>query len=295
MKSLIYNAPYFLKETKTLIRLNALSKLFSLLSTGLIFFILAMVVSGWWVSNQVIEAVQGEAEISVYYKEDLKDADAAKLIEEIDSIKGVKVAQLIGEKEAYDRMAGILGKEARVLEYFDDNPFSPFIEVKINIGEMDNILANASAMTGVEHVRDNREVLNKLQDIAVVVRLLGYLVITAVAVSTLVIIAHIIRLGVYNNREQINTLRLLGAPEGFIAIPFLLEGLILTAGGGILASALAAIMVKYIYAKAAGPLPFIPLPPQDVLTYGLVGLVMILSIALGILGGLFGLSSAKQS
>lgn len=294
MKNLLYNASYFVKETKTLIRLNALSKFFSLLSTGLIFFILAMVVSGWWISNQVVETIQGEAEISVYYKEDMSNADVAKLAEEIKGIEGVKEARLVDKKEAYDRMSEILGKEAKVLEYFDDNPFSPFIEVKINIGEMSNILSKIEPMSGIEHVRDNREVLNKLQDIAKVLKILGYLVITAVAASTLVIIAHIIRLGVYNNREQINTLRLLGAPESFIAIPFLLEGLVLTVGGGILASALSASMINYIYAKAAGPLPFIPLPqPGDLIT-GLVGLVMLLSLALGILGGLFGLSSAKQ-
>lgn len=293
MKILLKNLGYFVKETKTLIKLNALSKFFSLISTGLIFFILAMVISGGWISNQVIEAIQGEAEISVYYNEDVKDAELTKLIGAIKAISGVKEVRLVDENEAYNRMSDILGKEAKVLEYFDDNPFSPFIEAKINIVEMNAILAKIVPMAGIEHVRDNREVLDKLQDIAGALKVLGYLVITAVAVTTLVIIAHIIRLGVYNNREQINTMRLLGAPEGFIAIPFLLEGLVLTVGGGILASILSTFMIRYIYAKAAAPLPFIPLPPQDALISGLVGLVMLLSLALGILGGLFGLRSAK--
>lgn len=294
MNNLFYNLSYFIKETKTLIRLNFLSKLFSLLSTGLIFFILAMVISGGWVSNEVIKAIQGEAEISVYYKEDIKSDDVSKMLEDIKAISGVREVRLVDKKEAYDRMSAILGKEARVLEYFDDNPFSPFIEVKINIEDMGNILAKIEPMKGIEHVRDNREVLNRLQDIAGVLKVLGYLVITAVAASTLVIIAHIIRLGVYNNREQINTMRLLGAPESFIAIPFLMEGLLLTVGGGILASAMSAFMINYIYSKAAGPLTFIPLPQPEILIPGLVSLVMLLSIALGILGGLFGLSSARK-
>jgi cell division transport system permease protein len=295
MKNIFYNAGYFVRETRTLIGSNAWSKLFSLLSTGLIFFLLAMVISGWWASNQVIAAIQGEAEISVYYKEGMNNADVAKLIVDIGSIKGVNSVRLVDKDEAYKRMADILGKEARVLEYFNDNPFSPFIEVKINLGEMTGILTKIQSITGIEHVRDNREVLDKLQDIAKVLKVLGYLIITAVAVSTLVIIAHIIRLGVYNNREQINTMRLLGAPESFIAIPFLMEGLVLTVGGGILASALSAFMVNYIYAKTAAPLPFIPLPQPGVMIPGLIGLIMLLSIVLGILGGLFGLSSAKQN
>jgi cell division transport system permease protein len=236
MKNILYNTGYFIREAKTIVRLNLLSNIFSLLSTGLIFFILAMVISGWWVSNQVVTAIQGEAEINVYFREGMNNADAQKLAEEIDGIAGVQEARLVGEDEAYSRMEEILGKEARVLKYFDDNPFSPFIEVKIQIEEIDPILKELELITGIEHVRDNREVLERISGIAGILRILGYLVVTAVGISTMVIISHIIRMGIYNNREQINTLRLMGAPEIFISVPFLLVGLLMTVAGGALAS-----------------------------------------------------------
>ena len=295
MKNILYNAGYFLKEAKTIVRLNLLSNIFSLLSTSLIFFILAMVISGWWVSNQIVEAIQGEAEVNVYFREGMDNTDAQKLTEGIKGIVGVREARLVGEDEAYSRMEEILGKEARVLKYFDDNPFSPFIEVKINMEEIDPILKELDLMAGIEHVRDNREVLERLRSIAGVLRVLGYLVVTAVGISTMVIISHIIRMGIYDNREQINTLRLMGAPETFISIPFLLEGLLLTLAGGALASALSAFALKYVYAQMAGPLPFIPLPPLETLTSNLIMLVISLSAALGIAGSFFGLSSAKSS
>lgn len=295
MKNFLYNTGYFLREVKTIIRLNLLSNVFSLLSTGLIFFILAMVISGWWVSSQVVEAIQGEAEVSVYFKEGLGKADAIMLVEDIKDIKGVREARLVDEAEAYGRMEEILGKEAHVLEYFDENPFSPFIEVKILIDGIDPILKELDMMPGIEHVRDNREVLERLQSIAGVLKVLGYLVVAAVGISTMVIISHIIRMGIYDNREQINTLRLMGAPEAFIGFPFVLEGQLLTLGGGAIASALGVFSLKYIYAQMAGPLPFIPLPPLGTMTSQLVLLVMSLSAALGIAGSFFGLSSAKSS
>lgn len=295
MKNIIYNVGYFLREVKTIIQLNLLSNVFSFLSTGLIFFILAMVISGWWISNQVVEAIQGEAEISVYFNEDIDKTGAIKLVENIKNIEGVREARLVDETEAYGRMEEILGKEARVLAYFDGNPFSPFIEVKIHIEEIDPILKGLELMSGIEHVRDNREVLERLSSIAGALKVLGYLVVTAVGISTMVIISHIIRMGIYDNREQINTLRLMGAPEPFIAFPFLLEGLVLTLGGGALASALAVFSLKYLYAQMAGPLPFIPLPPLGTLVSHLVILVMSLSAVMGVAGSFFGLSSAKSS
>lgn len=295
MKNIIFNAGYFIREVKTIVRLNLLSNIFSLLSTSLIFFILAMVISGWWMSNQVVEAIQGEAEMNVYFKEGMDYADAHKLTEGINDIAGVKEARLVGKDEAYSRMEEILGKEARVLNYFDDNPFSPFIEVKIQIQEIDPILRKLNLMTGIEHVRDNREVLERLNSLSDVLRIVGYLVITAVGISTMVIISHIIRMGIYDNREQIQTLRLMGASEAFISIPFLLEGFMLTLTGGIIASALAAFALKYIYAQMTGPLPFIPLPSRETLTYSLVILVISLSVVLGSVGSFFGLSSSKDS
>ncbi|KUO78730.1 MAG: hypothetical protein APF81_20255 [Desulfosporosinus sp. BRH_c37] len=296
MKTII-NASYFLKEVKTMIRLNLLSNILTLFSTGLIFFILAMILSGWWVSNHVVNVVQGEAEINVYLDEKVVNTDTGviQMVESIRDIEGAREARVVDKDEAYRRMVEILGKEASVLNNFDNNPFSSFIELKINLEEIDSVLEKINHMVGVEYVRDNREVLDRLRNIAGVLKLVGVMVVVAVGISTLVIISHIIRLGIFNNKEQINTLRLLGAPETFIAFPFLLEGLLLTIGGGILAVALSDFAIEYLYVQMAGPLPFIPLPPRETLVSGMVIGVMSLSVVLGIVGSLLGLSSTKNN
>jgi cell division transport system permease protein len=293
MKHLLKNADYFLKEVKTIIRINLLSNIFSFISTALIFLILAMVISGWWVSSHVVEAIQGEAEINAYFDESIGTAGVMQLADAIGRINGVKEVQLVNEGEAYARMVEILGKEARVLEYFDDNPFSPFIEIKIHLEKMDFVLTELHIMSGIEHVRDNRDVLDRLRRLAGIIQFLGYLIVTAVGISTLVIISHIIRLGIDNNREQIKTLRLLGAPDSFIAFPFLLVGLLLSIGGGILAAIFAAYALSYVYAQVTGPLPFIPLPQRETLVRNLFLLITSLSAFLGIVGSLFGLSAAE--
>jgi len=293
MKKMISNAGYFAREAITVFRLNPLSNLLSLISTGLIFFVLAMVVSGWWAGGKLVEAIENEAEISVYFEEGMEEDKILQLEEQLKRIPGVRETALVDESQAYSRMEEILGKEAKVLKYLDTNPFSPFIEVKIQLEEMDGIIERLSETEGVDYVRDNREVLQRLQSIIKALELLGYLVAAAVGVSTLIIVSHIIRLGVYNNREQINTLRLLGAPETFIAVPFLITGLLLTLGGGIIASALTAITVRAVYVRIASPLPFIPLPSREVLVSGVITLIIPLSAVLGIAGSLFGLSSGK--
>lgn len=294
MKQLLNNTGYFFKEVIKIFKMNLLSNIFSLLSTGLIFFVLVLVFSGWWVSSQVVEVIQGEAEMSIYLIEGLNQRDTLHKVDEIKNLIGVKKARIVEETEAYDRMVTILGKEANVLGFFDENPFNSFIEVNIDLENIDAIMSQLEQMKDIDYIRDNREVLDRLGQIAKVLKLLGFLVVAAVGITTLVIVSHIIRQGIYNNKDQINTLTLLGAPKAFIAIPFLAEGILVTVSGGLLALALATVVIQQLYIQMVGPLPFIPLPPREVLLQNMTLLVLSLSIVLGVLGSLFGLASSKS-
>ncbi len=295
MKKYFYNIGYFLKEVKNIISLNLLSNGVTLLSTALILFVLAMVISGWWISSGIISEIQEEAEISVYYNEELDDERIHQLIKMIEAVEGVKEVKLVEEEEAYDRMVSILGKEAKVLEHFDDNPFSSFIEINISLDKIDFILDELKFIDEIDHIRDNRDVLNRLQNISEIFSFLGYLIIAAASITTLVIISHIIRLGIHGNKDQINTLRLLGAPEAFIAFPFLLEGLLITLAGSIIAISLSSFILKHIYGQITGPLPFIPLPPLAGLSGKLKSLILFSGGILGVVGSLFGLLSTRKS
>jgi cell division transport system permease protein len=294
MRNIFNNRGYFIKEAVTALRINLMSNIFSILSIGLIFFLLTMVASGWWASSKVVDAIQGEAEISVYFKERIKDASVYEMLNKIKAIDGVREVRLVDENEAYDRMVKILDKEASVLKYLEDNPFSSFIEVKIHIEKMDSVLEKVQTIADVEQVRDNREVLERLKNLSGMLKLIGYVFVIAVSTCTLLIVSHIIRMGIYNSREQINTLRLLGAPEYFIALPFFLDGLMMTISGGILCLLMAIGSVKSIYSRMTGPLPFIPLPSLDQLIWGNIVLIIFISITLGVIGSFIGMKTAKE-
>ncbi|MDT3698818.1 MAG: permease-like cell division protein FtsX [Thermincola sp.] len=290
MKNIAANLDYFCRETITLLRQSLISNIISILSICLILFILAMVIGGWRVSNHVADIIQGEAEINVFYNEGLDTQGVSRLTGKLQGLVGVREARAVDKSEAYDRMAEILGDEAEVLKLFNENPFSPMIAVKINLDKIDQVLQELDHIPGIEHVQNNRAVLERLRDISGMMRLLGLLVMTAVGISTLIIISQLIRLGIQNSSEQIRTLRLLGAPESFIALPFLLQGLLLTVAGGVLAVSMAAIVMNQAYAQMTEYLSFIPLLPAWTLMSSIIVMVMSLSIILGIAGSLIGLT-----
>ena len=293
MKTLLYNLGYFVSEAVRTIRLHPFSNLFSVIATGLIFFLLGMVIAGWFVGDQLIAKLNEEAEVSAYFSEVTDVTKQQTIVEAVKSLPSVLDAHYITEDEARSRMDEVLGEEAGILELFEKNPFEPFIEIRINLNDIDTVLANVRNLEGIDYVRDNREVLGQVKRFTEGFKLVGSLVIIAVGVTTIIIISHMIRQGIYNNREQINTLRLLGAPESFIGIPFILAGLLLTLAGGLLATISVVAIINIGFTQLGGLMPFIPLPSKLELVSNISLLLVGISLLLGMLGSMLGLTSIE--
>jgi cell division transport system permease protein len=294
MKTLVYNIGYFIQEAFRTIRFNPLSNFFSIIGTGLILFLLGIVLTGWSIGDKVVATLEQEAHISVYLANPEDMAKQEELMEQIKAIEGVTGTRFIEKEQAKAQMEQLLGNEAGILELFEGNPFEAFLEIRINLDRMDVVLEKISSLEGIEYVRDNREVLEQMKQMTDGVKIAGAFIILAVGMTTLIIISHMIRQGIYNNREQINTLRLLGAPNGFIGFPFLLAGTIMTVIGGAIATVLLLIIIQGGYQRLGGALPFIPLPEQAKLQSDIGFIIISISAILGVLGSLFGLSSMRK-
>lgn len=297
MPKILSNLGYVFREMRTILKLNGLSSLLSVISLTLIFFVAILAAGSWQISDTLVRALEKEAEISVYYdttRVDSGELDLSALISEIESADGTLNTHPISAQEAYLQMSGILGQDAAVLSHFDENPFEPYLEVGIDLAKLDTIIAEIQGMNGVIYVRDNQTVLEKVASIAGVVSGIGIFVALAVGLATLMVTSHIIREGVHANREQIMTLKLLGAPNGFIFQPYVAGGVILTTLAGILASGLFWGFMKSVGAALADVITF--LPPVN--ASGMIALTLwgavVVSFFLGLAASLLGLSMVKN-
>jgi cell division transport system permease protein len=294
MRSFLFNIGYFLKESGRIIRHGLLSNIFSVIGTALILLLLGIVITGTDIGKGLVIMLNEETEVNGYFSKTLTSEQRENIAVKISNMDGVRSTRIVSEDEAKDRMEDILGEEAKILELFDDNPFEAFIEIQINVDAMDTVLDSVQSTDGIEYVRDNREVLEKIQDIIYALKIMGYLMIAAVGITTLIILSHMIRQGIYNNRNQINTLKLLGSPGAFIGFPYILTGLLLTLLGGIIAALLMTLLIKGAYESGGATIPFLPLPPKEELISKMTLWLPTLSLILGFLGSLFGLSSIRE-
>jgi len=294
MFKILRNTRYYLSEVKTILKLNGISSLLSIISLALIFFITTLTLSGWWISMAFTTALEDEAEISAYYAEVLNEYSLDALIEEIRLIPGVKNVTSISAETSYERMSTILGQEAKILSQFDENPFEPYLEVSIELGALDNIIDELNGNAQLEYIRDNRTILEKIGQIASIVAVLGVIMTLAVGISTFIITSHIIREGVHAHEDQINTLQLLGAPDLFIHMPFIIEGTLLSLLSGVFATLAYSGFAFQIGKFTEGVFPFMP-AIDSLEIVGTISLgTIIVSGCLGLVASLFGLKLIKN-
>ena len=288
------NIAYYISEVKTILKLNGLSSVLSIISLALIFFITALTISGWWMSIRLSDALKAEAEVSAYFPQETNVYALEALSDRLKEIDGVNEVTLITAQEAYERMSAVLGQEARILSTFDENPFESYFEIGIELEKLDAILETLNQTEGLEYVRDNRSVLEQISQISNIVGVLGFAMLLAVGVSTFIITSHIIREGVHNHKDQINTLQLLGAPDRFIHMPFFLEGGILTTVSGLLAAGLFQTFGMRFSSFASGVFPFLPSIDGTEITLFVSVAIVLIATVLGLFASAFGLKMVKN-
>jgi len=226
--------------------------------------------------------------MSVY----LKDGTSAYKRDKIDSfirgLPGAQIRRFVTKEEALEELKAALGEEAAFLESLTHNPLPASYEVVFeNTGHGDihpeKIKAQLAALDGVEDVQHSREWLKRAEGFLDIVRLIGYIIAGLLCLCVVFIITNTIKLTIYSRRDEIEILKLVGATDWFVKLPFLLEGMIqgiLGGGTALLTLFLGylAISRNHIYLIGPAPLRFVFLPGEYMV------LLFSLSLALGIIG-----------
>ncbi len=283
---------FFLREAYKGLKLHPAANLVSVVSIALALLSLTLVVGGWANLENALETTRSQAEIVVYLGEEIGAEGAQDLADRLISEAGATRVRVVTPEETVGKVEAVIGSDFDILEVMEGfNPFTYSVEVGVDPNEASYVASLARAMAGVDSVRDNEEILAPLVTLTAVARWAGLAASIAVAFVTLILVSHIVRLGISARREEIETLRLLGATAWFVAVPFLLEGGILGMLGALVCLAVAIPGGPLLYAFLGESIPFLPLVPWG----NLAGMLAAVVSTLGTLAGLLGAGVAVRS
>ncbi|MBK5256540.1 MAG: ABC transporter permease [Vicinamibacteria bacterium] len=198
--------------------------------------------------GSLVDSLASKVQVVVYLSPDLKAAGRAKLVAAIKAQPAVKGVEERTADEALTRFKGLFPDLAALPEEIGDTPFPPSIEVSLRpelakAAIVANLIESWRKAEGVDDVHYDAILVNRLSAFVGLVRGLALVLGMVLAVASGFTIANVIRLSVYSREDEIEIMRLVGASKGFIRGPFLVEGSVSGALGGILASALLALVL----------------------------------------------------
>lgn len=164
-------------------------------------------------------------------------------LKDIEAFPEVQSATYVSEDEALARARAELVEFRDVLEELERNPLPASIEVKLkpHFRDAANVQAVADRLKGfgfVDDVRFGQDWVAKLDRLRQLAGAVGLGVGAAFAVVAIIIIGTTIRMAVLHRSREIAIMRLVGATDGFIRRPFLLQGMLKGLAGGLVAMGL---------------------------------------------------------
>ncbi|MBI5663666.1 MAG: ABC transporter permease [Nitrospirae bacterium] len=177
----------------------------------------------------------------VYLKANVSSAEETSLKNLFSQDDDIIEIKYISKELALKELRATLGANELILEGLNENPLPSSYELtlKSNLLDPERVKRKASLiehMSGVEEVQYGEKWLSSLYTISKAMKAVTIIVGGAIFIAIAFMTYSTIKIFFYRRKDEIETLKLLGATRIFIRLPFLLEGLIIGLLGGIISS-----------------------------------------------------------
>jgi cell division transport system permease protein len=190
--------------------------------------------------QRALSAVEERVEVVAYLLPGTPIEASTLALKDIEAFPEVASATYVTEEEALTRASRELAEFRDLFRELERNPLPASIEVRLNPGfrdthHVEDVAERLRGFGFVEDVRYGRDWVEKLDRLRRIAAAVGLVVGAGFAVVAVIIIGTTIRMAVLQRGREIHIMRLVGATDGFIRQPFLLQGALKGTLGGLLA------------------------------------------------------------
>ena len=251
------NIEFLIHEAFVGIWRNGIMALASLSTIALSFTILGAFVLLGFGTKSFIDRELGKFEIGVYLDRSVGRPEAIELGKKLMQTKGVKEVFFIPKEDAWPDFKKNMSSKID-LSGVESNPLPDSYRVKVHNAKVVEQIAQAiRTMEGVERVKEGRTELRHVLAIASFVRYVSTLAGAILFITCIFIISNAIRLTMFARRKEIRIMQLVGATDGFIRIPLVIEGMLLGALGALISLGLLRAAGYYLAGVAEKMMPLL--------------------------------------
>lgn len=239
--------------------------------------------------NNFTKLVEKDVTIVAFLDVDIAEEEVKTIEEKIKRISNVQTYKYESKQQiAEDMMEGNETFKGIMEGWSDEeNPLNPTFQVKAtSIEEVEGIAKQIEKIEGVSEVKWGQDMIDSLITVFDIVRKVCGVTVVALILVTAFLITNTIKITILARKREIDIMRLVGASNLNIKIPFIFEGLFL----GIIGSVVPIVATMYgyteLYSNFNGQLfsPFIKLVSPEPFIYILSSILLIIGILVGMFG-----------
>jgi cell division transport system permease protein len=227
---------YFARETIISLRRNLLMTVAGILTVTVSLLLLGgILLFQQWVDHGTEKWTNG-VEFEIYMQPDATDPQITTLRSQLDDDRQVRSAKYISKEQAYEDFKRIFKDKPDLVSSVDPSALPASFRVAPNQVKQTTALRDKyNTRPGVDEAITADKAIKQLIDITNFLRYMFFAISLILIASSLFLIVNTIRLATFARRREIEVMKLVGASNWFVRIPFMAEGLVQGAVGAGLA------------------------------------------------------------
>lgn len=266
---------YFVSETVQNLRRNFLMTVAAISTVAISLLLLGGTQILGLIVNNVTLNWEAKVEISAYLRDDATQNERSALEEEIAVMPEVQAVSYVSKDRAFQEFKEMYETQPEFYENLPEDALPASLRIKLK--DADDTEAVASAIEGAPGVKDVRfggEIIKRLLTVNSLLRTITLVMSVILMIAAAALIANTIRLAIYARRDEIGIMKLVGATNWFIRIPFMLEGVFAALMGAVAAGSVILLANTLLFSRIGETLTFLgpvfSFTPSEIVTVMLV-------------------------
>lgn len=224
------------------------NRLMSLASVGVLISCMLLIGAAALLSvnvSSIVDAVEDQSEAIVYLEDGLDDAAVEEVRDGLIATGKIATIEFISKEDALLDMMESMGDDGMLFDaYAKENNLPDSFRVTFDdVSDLENTVLHIEALLGVDSVSALTEVAEVITGVKNMAYVGGTIIIGLLIAVSLMIIGNTIKITVFSRRREVNIMKYVGATNGFIRLPFIVEGVTL----GVLSGALSYGIIYFAY------------------------------------------------
>ena len=237
--------------------------------------------------NHFVAEVESAQGIQVFMNNDATKEQMDEIEEKLRALDGVSTTEFISKEAALNQMKERFGDKRDLLSGYEENNIFPasYIVTLTDLTKSKEVQDQILTFDHIKKITSKDETVTTLINLANGIKIVTGVILILLVIISIFIIANTIKLTVHARRKEISIMKYVGATNGFIRWPFIVEGMII----GLFASAISITLVGIAYGFLAVKMvnsQFMQVINMSLVTFGdmfnsIIFVYMLLGIGIG--------------